>query len=118
MENMNENREGMSGQGMAMGMSRCWHWACCILPIVSLLMWLAGIFFVVLAWASVASLEGVVWGYGPQWWIWNAVMFGILAIFGGRAKMGCHCGSCMHGKGRGMCGCKPGCTCVAGKCVC
>ena len=100
---------GAEGQGsMMMPARRMWHWHCCIIPLVSLLMWLAAIVFVVLSWISVMDASGSVWGYGPQWWIWNAVMFGILSIYGGRRKFGRH----------GMCGCKEGCMCKEGMCTC
>lgn len=91
--------------GHGMGMKKCWHWSCCILPIISCIMWVAGIVFVVAAWVSVIKND-LVWGYGAQWWIWNALMFGILAMYGkGRKWGGCRGGGC----GCGMCGmCKPG----------
>src|ERR1044072_776561 len=92
---MNERNEGASMEGMS-SMGRMWHWACCILPVVSCILWVAAIVFVVLSWVSVMNESGEIAGYGPQWWIWNAVMFGILALYGGRRKMGCHCGICMH----------------------
>jgi hypothetical protein len=95
MENMNE-QAGMTSSG------RMWHWMCCVMPIVSCLMWVAGVVFVVLSWISVMNATGEIWGLGPQWYIWNAVMFGILAIYGGGKKMGHH----------GMCECK------GGACVC
>jgi len=73
--------------------ARLGHWGCCILPIVTLLMWLAAIVFVVLSWISVMNVTGEVWGLGPQWYIWNAVMFGILAIYGRGKKIGRHDGN-------------------------
>jgi hypothetical protein len=91
---------------MSMG-GRMWHWWCCVLPVATLLMWVAAIVFVILSWVSVMNATGEIWGLGPQWYIWNAVMFGILALYGGR-KAGRH----------GMCGCKPGCDCRSGMCVC
>ena len=51
-------------------------------------MWIAALVFVVLSWVSVYSSEGQIWGLGPQWYIWNVVMFGILALFGGSKKIG------------------------------
>jgi len=77
--------------GMSKGMGgRMYHWFCCVLPTVSLLMWIAALVFVVLSWVSVYSSEGQIWGLGPQWYIWNVVMFGILALFGGSKKIGKH----------------------------
>jgi hypothetical protein len=107
----NNTSDQNAGQEMMSAKSRCWHWACCILPIVSLLLWLAAVLSVILSWMSVMNAEGAVWGYGPQWWIWNAVMFGILAMYGGYRKIR-RCG------GTGMCGCKSGCGCKDGACVC
>jgi hypothetical protein len=101
MEN-NMNEQTSAGRKML-------HWACCVLPTASLLMWLASIVALILSWVSVMNVEGAIWGYGPQWWIWNAVMFGILALYGGSRKMGGH---------KGMCGCKPDCNCKDGVCVC
>jgi len=102
MENtmMHDHKEGMPAEGMT-GKGRCWHWACCIMPIISCLFWVASIVFVVLSWISVMDASGMVWGYGPQWWIWNAVMFGILAMY-----RGCKMGSCRKGAG---CGCGGSC---------
>lgn len=102
MENMmNEHREegmkqggGMQGGGMMGG--RMGHWYCCILPTLTCLMWIASVVFVVISWVSVRNATGELWGYGPQWWIWNAVMFGILAIHGGGRKIGHH-GACKDG---------------------
>lgn len=113
---MNEHAGMHQGAGMATGMGpgmgmggRMWHWACCVLPVVTLLMWLASIVFVVLSWISVMNQTGEIWNLGPQWYIWNAVMFGILALYGGK-RMGKHGHMCMCGK--------PGCVCKDGMCVC
>ena len=102
MENMmNERKEegmnqggGMMGRGMMGG--RMGHWYCCVLPILTCLMWIASVVFVVISWVSVRNATGELWGYGPQWWIWNAVMFGILATYGGGRKWGHH-GVCKDG---------------------
>ena len=87
MENMNE-KEGM---GMSMG-SRMYHWFCCVLPTVSLIMWVAALIFVIFSWIAVFTKtpETTLWGIGAQWWIWNVLMFGILALFGGSKKIGKH----------------------------
>lgn len=67
-----------------------WHWGCCILPIISLVFWVASIVFTIAAWMSVVK-NALVWGYGAQWWIINALIFGLLALYG-RSKHGCaHC---------------------------
>jgi len=105
MENMNEQ----SGMAQGMGMHGGSRWWFLVIPWVTFLMWLAAIVFVVLSWISVFSQSGVIWGLGPQWYIWNAVMFGILAIYGGHRKMW---------RRSNMCGCKPGCECKAGQCTC
>lgn len=102
------NGQADMSSGAKMGGRMMGHWACCVLPIISLLMWLAAMVFVVLSWISVMNATGEIWGLGPQWYIWNAVMFGILAIYGGKRKIGHH----------GMCGCRPGCECKDGACVC
>lgn len=90
MENMNEQAGMSSGPRMGGIMG---HWICCVLPIVSGLMWLAGVVFVILSWISVMNETGELWGYGPQWWIWNAVMLGILATYGGKWRKGRHDGN-------------------------
>jgi hypothetical protein len=102
---MNQQAGMSQGTGGGMGLGgRMWHWSCCILPIVSCLMWVAGIVFLILSWVSVLNATGEIWGLGPQWYIWNAVMFGILAIYGGKLKIGsCRGGACVHGCKDGVC---------------
>ena len=83
---------------------RAWHWACCILPVLTVIFWLASIVFVIAAWVSVVR-RSLVWGFPPDWWLVNALMFGVLSLFGrGRKGSGC-CGGC-----GGCCGshCAPG----------
>lgn len=68
-----------------------WHWTCCVMPIVSWLFWAAAIVFTIASWVSVTK-DISVWNYGAQWWIVQALIFGLLALFG-RSK-GCQCACC------------------------
>jgi hypothetical protein len=97
MEDNQMNHEGhmhgdhMQGDmGMGMGMHHRGHWGCCILPIISKVFWAVSIVFVIASWVSVTH-DKLVWGYGAQWWIVNALMFGVLAIYGRGGK---GCGAC------------------------
>jgi hypothetical protein len=115
MENneMHQNQGEMKMEGAS---KRRWHWGCCILPVVSLLFWLAAIVFVVIVWTSVIRQQPV-GNYPAEWWIVNALMFGVLALFGrgrriGSCRGGCCCGKCGVG---GKC---PNCGSPDGKCVC
>ncbi len=67
-----------------------WHWGCCVRPTIGYIFWIAAVVFAVVSWISVVKNE-LVWGYGAQWWIWNTMMFGILALFG---RGGHHCHTC------------------------
>lgn len=64
-----------------------WHamkyWVTCIF-------WAAAIVFTAAAWISVFKND-LFWGYGAQWWIWNSLMFGVLALYG---RGGCGCDDC------------------------
>jgi hypothetical protein len=88
------------------------HWGCCLLPILSLLFWIVSMVFIVAAWVSVTH-DKLVWGYGAQWWIVNALMFGVLSLYGRGGK---RCGACCNGMGMSkVC---PACGSPNGKCVC
>jgi hypothetical protein len=69
------------------------HWSCCIMPILSWIFWAAAIIFTIASWVSVTK-DITVWNYGAQWWIVNALIFGLLALFG-RGR--CHCAGCVGG---------------------
>ncbi len=75
-----------------------WHWACCIMPVLTAIFWVASIVFVAAAWVSVVR-QSYVWGFPPDWWLVNALMFGVLSLFGrgkGRGH-GCMCACCSPG---------------------
>lgn len=80
------------------------HWSCCVLPIITKIFWVAGIVFAIAAWVSVIKNQ-LVWGYGAQWWVINALMFGLLSLYGRGKKHGCcgeKCESCMVKKEHSM----------------
>ncbi len=82
-----------------------WHWKCCALPVISLVFWLAAVLFTIFSWMSVVQNK-LILNYGAQWWIVNALIFGLLALYGrgkhchhGGMGMGGRCEACMTGKG-------------------
>lgn len=81
------------------------HWACCIVPLLTLAFWVGGIVCLVLAWS--AGVDTVL-GKPDLFWYLNAVALGVLAIGGRGKKFGaCRKGAC--GCGSGTCGgCKDG----------
>ena len=81
------------------------HWSCCIVPLLSIVFWVAGIAALVLAWLAG---DGMIWGKADAFWYLNALALGVLAIGGHGKKLG----SCRKGaRDHGMCGdCKDG-TC-------
>ena len=81
---MEEQKNMMSGGGKMF--HQYWHM---VLAIVAKIFWVAAVVFVVAAWMSVMRND-LVWGYGAQWWIWNTLMFGVLALYGrGHGKCTC-----------------------------
>lgn len=83
------------------------HWCCCIMPLVSGIFW--GLAVVALVFAWLAWRDVFPWGerwanyaWGAQWWYWNALVLGVLAVYGRGKRFGAckggHCGSC-----NGMC---------------
>ena len=85
--------------GAKEGKRGMWHWACCVGPILSWILWIAAATSFALAWVSVLRVE-LIWGLGPDWWLWNALIFGVLALPGCGRKMarhGCNCGGCKDG---------------------
>lgn len=81
-----------------------WHWGCCILPVLSIVFWVAAIIFTIFSWMSVVQNK-LILNYGAQWWIVNALIFGLLALY--RKGRHCCCGTCGvekhdHDHGHGM----------------
>lgn len=70
-----------------MMMGSRYHW---IKYVLCKIFWLAAIVATAVAWISVWKND-LVWGYGAQWWIWNSLMFGILALYG---RGSCCCKDC------------------------
>jgi|GEM_PF-2366000 len=81
------------------------HWSCCIVPLVSLIFWVASIVALVFAWVAG---DTAVFGKADAFWYLNALALGVIAIGGRGKKPGmCRKGVC----GSGKCGdCKDG-TC-------
>lgn len=78
------------------------HWNCCVVPLLSLAFWVAGIIALVLAWSAG---DGMIWGKADAFWYLNSLALGVLAM-GGRGKK---LGSCRKGACGSSCGgCKDG----------
>lgn len=87
------------------GMCSPMHWSCCIIPLLSIILWVGGIVSLVLAWVAGESLA---LGFDALFWYVNALTLGVLATGARSKKIGaCRKGGCGHGS----CGdCKDG-TC-------
>lgn len=101
---MNHEEHAQADTKKMMGGHGVWHWACCILPIVTTAFWVVAVVFLIAAWVSIRKQE-LVWGYSPDWWITNALVLGVLAIFGRGKHCRCYgkCAAC--GSPNGVCVC-------------
>ena len=77
------------------------HWGCCWVPMLGGLAWLVAIVSAVSAWWQTRQ------GVDATSCYWNALVFGIIALYAHRSKMG----SCKK-----VCGTGGGCTCGSPTC--
>lgn len=98
-----EQHEASTGQE---GMKVCcrMHWCCCTLPLLSGLFWLLALVALVFGWVA---WQDVFLGWGAQWWFWNALILGVLSLYGRGKSLGAckggHCGSCGGNCENGSC---------------
>jgi hypothetical protein len=85
--------EGQMEQKKSCGM----HWGCCFLPMLAGLAWLIAVISAVSAWWK--GYQGI----DPTSCYWNALVFGVIALYGHRAKMGSCKQACGGNAGCGSC---------------
>lgn len=87
-----------------MEMKKCgggMHWHCCLLPMLGGIMWLVAVVSAVYAWMQMRAGNEAAMG-----WYYNAIAFGVIALFTKGKRMGsCKmaCGGCA-GNGAHACG--------------
>ena len=71
------------------------HWMCCMMPVLSMVLWVAAMASFVLGLVAITKPAGIL-QISTLGWYWNALILGVLSL-------GCHggskmnCGSCGNG---------------------
>ena len=78
------------------------HWACCWMPVLGMVLWVAAMASFVLGLVAITKPAGIL-QISTLGWYWNALILGVLSLGSKGSKM-CHksCDSCEAPKEEGM----------------
>lgn len=68
-----------------------WHWMCCWMPRLSMVLWVVAMASFVLGLVAITRPAGIL-QISTLGWYWNALILGVLSLGCNGSKM--HCGSC------------------------
>lgn len=74
-----------------MMMHKKMHWACCWMPMLSMVLWAVAMVSFVLGLVAISRPSGIL-QISTLGWYWNALILGVLSL-GCKGSKG-HCGSC------------------------